>query len=106
MVLIDVRDIPILDVEYDVRGSSAYNLDVDFVLAPSGSQYCVVLSGLWPTRHVWSAAVLQAKNEVGENGLRTCIRLLIEQDDLLAWMECAAPSSYLVTRPWKAVKLK
>jgi hypothetical protein len=30
-----------------------------------------------PTRHVWSAAVLQAKNEDGGNGLRTCIRPLI-----------------------------
>jgi hypothetical protein len=50
-----------------------------------------------PTLHVWSAAALQAKNESDVYGL--CWR-----SDLLAWMECAAPSSYLVTRPWKAVE--
>src|ERR1035441_1426007 len=32
-------------------------------------------------------------------GLRTCMRPLLE-NCLLAWMECAAPSSYLMTRPW------
>src|ERR1039458_710299 len=32
-------------------------------------------------------------------GLRTCMRPLLE-NCLLAWMECAAPSFYLMTRPW------
>jgi hypothetical protein len=44
---------------------------------------------------------LQAKNEVGGKVCAHVYGLCLE-DDLLAWMECAAPSSYLVTRPLKA----
>src|SRR5450631_943994 len=57
----------------------------------------IVPSDLWPLRNVWSAAVLQAKNENDIVGLRECIRPLCE---LLLWalMECAAPLSYLVSQ--------
>ena len=47
-----------------------------FVFLTNGACHTIT-PGLCATRHVWSAAVLQAKNEVGENGLRTCIRPLI-----------------------------
>ena len=51
-------------------------------------------------RNVWSAALSQAKNEgdtlvcANVYGLRWSIKLL-------ALMECAAPSSYLVSQSWK-----
>jgi len=56
--------------------------------------------GLWAIGNVWSAAILQAKNENDIVGLRECIRPLCE---LLLWplMECAALLSYLVTRAFK-----
>ena len=55
-----------------------------------------------PTRNVWSAAALQAKNENDIVGLRECIRPLCE---LLLWplMECAALLSYLVTQAFKPI---
>jgi hypothetical protein len=37
-----------------------------------------VLGGLWTIRNVWSAAVLQAKDEDDRIGLRECIRPLSE----------------------------
>jgi hypothetical protein len=44
----------------------------------------------WPTRNVWSAAVLQAKNEGGKIGLRECIRPLLEyRTPGLNGMRCA-----------------
>jgi hypothetical protein len=38
----------------------------------------VIAAVLSPTRNVWSAAVLQAKNGSGFVGLRECIRPLLE----------------------------
>src|SRR5712691_4053503 len=60
-----------------------------------------ILNDCSANRNVWSAALSQAKNEsdrmVCANvfGLRWSIKLL-------ALMECAARSSYLVMQPWKA----
>ena len=54
-----------------------------------------------PSRNVWSAAALQAKNENDMVGLRECIRPLCELV-LWPWMECAALLSYLVTQAFKA----
>src|SRR5438445_5810403 len=54
-----------------------------------------------PTRNVWSAALSQAKNE---NDRVVCANVfgLRWSTKLLALMECAARSSYLVMQPWKA----
>jgi hypothetical protein len=54
-----------------------------------------------PNRNVWSAVLSQAKNEsdrmVCANVFGLCWSI-----KLLALMECAARSSYLVIQPWKA----
>jgi hypothetical protein len=52
-------------------------------------------------RNVWSAALSQAKNE---NDRMVCANVfgLRWSTKLLALMECAARSSYLVMQPWKA----
>src|SRR5664280_2616397 len=67
----------------------------------------VIVDGATPgscaIRNVWSATVSQAKNEsdrlvcANVYGLRWSAKLL-------ALMECAAPSSYLVTQPSKTVQ--
>src|SRR5437879_5886238 len=59
--------------------------------------------GIAPHLHysVWSAALSQAKNE---NDRVVCANVfgLRWSTKLLALMECAARSSYLVMQPWKA----
>src|SRR2546426_4365192 len=54
-----------------------------------------------PNKNVWSAALSQAKNE---NDRVVCANVfgLRWSTKLLALMECAARSSYLVMQPWKA----
>src|ERR1039457_4627598 len=60
-----------------------------------------VVHGWSANRNVWSAALSQAKNEVDRMVCANVFGLLLEHK-LLALMECAARSSYLVMQPWKA----
>ena len=59
-----------------------------------------IVPGSRTNRHVWSAALLQAKNE---SDRMVCANVFgLGWSKLLALMECAARSSYLVMQPWKA----
>jgi hypothetical protein len=55
-----------------------------------------ILNGWSATRNVWSATVSQAKNESDNSLVCANVYGLRWSAKLLALMECAAPSSYLV----------
>lgn len=58
---------------------------------------CWALDGLSPIRHVWSAALLQAKNE-GDGLVCANVSGLFVSNGSWHLMECAALASYLVTQ--------
>jgi hypothetical protein len=70
-------------------------------LRPQSDSGSGAIPGLSANRSVWSAALSQAKNE---SDRMVCANVfgLGWSTKLLALMECAARSSYLVMQPWKA----
>jgi hypothetical protein len=84
--------------------ASLYRLGISFrfVRSPEFPHHVqAVAGGSRAIRNVWSAALSQAKNE-RQDGLRKCIRALLEQKAPgLDGMRCAR-SSYLVMQSWKA----
>jgi hypothetical protein len=65
---------------------------------PSISSATGIVPGSRANRNVWSAAMSKAKNE-GDRLICANVFGLHWSTELLAMMECAAPSSYLVRQP-------